>query len=143
AAIASLFADSSIPGGVSVSGRRTRLELVSKLSRGESVTIESQALPGAVASADSVYLDAPASPALEVYLQQCVSDGRVLGSIRLPPYTTVSVPPVEGERSRRIAFRVTGACVTYMDALRVSGGRPIAPSLVGSNRLLLVANGYP
>lgn len=143
AAMATHLPSRSFPDGVSFCARRERLELVSKLSRGESASVPSSPLEGAMALAGSVYLDAPACSAVTVYLHQCTADGRVLRRVVLPPYTTVMIDPVAEERFRRISFEIHGACVTYIDGVWGRPGPPRAPVLLGAGKLLLVANGYP
>lgn len=141
--MATWFMDAQIPARVSLSAKRARLELVSKLSPGEAVVVQSAPLAGAIASTAVIYLDAPPCDAVTVYLQHCAADGRVMDSVVLPPYTPVAIEVLDGERFRRLAFRFQGACVTHVDGLRTRQGPPQAPALIGTGRLLLVANGYP
>lgn len=148
ASLMDLFDKRSISAGISLAAKNSSMEIVSKLPVGASGAVFSGPFVGSTLHGErtvtGVRLEAEASAAVNVYLDELIDEDGTLGQrYLLLPGATIAVPANGAALAYRLAIGLEGPYVGYLRALTLGDSLPAPILLPGEGRLLVVVNGYP
>lgn len=145
--LAVLFDSSELPTNVSIVGKGSSLELVSKLRVGQEAALFSRNFSAATLYGDKqrvyVNLKAESTAAFDVYLDALDEAGAPQQRYQLLAGGVVSIGRGAAVDRYRLAVAVRGPYVGYWRGLVASEALPSPMLLPGGGRLLVVVNGYP